>query len=403
VLLILRLLAAATSRARSCSCSAPNRPAKGAKKRQRISRFPLQNLGVLGALGALGGSPLTRRHRGGQPEDRKSLAAARLPDENRLTMKLRATAITGLFAISLFAFACEQTPAEPESTKTKAEPVNVPTVVATVKPTPKMAAPPQAPQPSAIPAPDDVALAPKDAKKTASGLYTKVLTKGTGKERPKLDDRVKVDYTGWTKDGKMFDSSVARHEPATFGVGGVIKGWTEALQLMVAGEKRRLWIPADLAYGDQARMGTPSGQLTFDVELLEIMKAPKPWPVPADVKAAPKSAKKTDSGLVYKLLVKGKGKTHPGPRDRVTVHYAGWTPDGKQFDSSVTRGEPAKFSVGGVIKGWTEGLELMVEGDKMRLWIPADLAYGDKPTRPGAPAGPLVFDVELIAINGGAP
>jgi peptidylprolyl isomerase len=183
----------------------------------------------------------------------------------------------------------------------------------------------------------------------------------------------------------------------------VIKGWTEALQLMVVGEKRRLWIPSALAYGDNAGAGAPSGQLTFDVELLEIMASPKPWPVPTDVKAAPKTAKKTESGLQYRLITKGKGKTHPSATDRVVVHYAGWTPDGKQFDSSVTRGEPASFALNGVIKGWTEGVQLMVEGDHMRFWIPADLAYGDKPTRPGAPSGPLVFDVELISIGSAAP
>jgi peptidylprolyl isomerase len=167
------------------------------------------------------------------------------------------------------------------------------------------------------------------------------------------------------------------------------------------GEKRRLWIPPALAYGETPGMGAPAGQLTFDVELLEILQTPKPWPVPTDVKEAPKAAKKTSSGLAYKLLTKGKGTKHPAATERVTVHYAGWTPDGKQFDSSVTRGEPATFPLNGVIKGWTEGVQLMVEGDKMRFWIPSELAYGDKPTRPGAPSGPLVFDVELISIGGG--
>ncbi len=291
--------------------------------------------------------------------------------------------------------ACEDPPPEPK----ESSPPKPATTAKVDLPLKKTALP--KPEEKSIPAPEDVAAPPKGAKKTASGLYTKVLTKGTGKDKPKLEDRVKVHYTGWTKDGKMFDSSVTRNSPATFGVGGVIKGWTEALQLMVAGEKRRLWIPADLAYGEHAPPGSPAGQLTFDVELLEIMAAPKPWPVPTDVKAAPKTAKKTDSGLQYRLVTKGKGKTHPSATDRVTVHYAGWTPDGKQFDSSVTRGEPASFSLNGVIKGWTEGVQLMVEGDKMRFWIPADLAYGDKPTRPGAPSGPLVFDVELLSINGG--
>ncbi len=256
--------------------------------------------------------------------------------------------------------------------------------------------PVQPAQPAAIPAPDDVAAPPKDAKKTASGLTSKVLKAGTGKERPTDSDRVKVHYSGWTKDGKMFDSSVSRGEPASFAVTGVIPGWTEALKLMAPGEKRRLWIPAKLAYGEKAPPGAPAGDLTFDVELLEILAAPKP---PEDVKAPPKSAKKTASGLSYRVLKPGTGKVHPKATDTVTVHYSGWTPDGKMFDSSVQRGSPTSFALNQVVKGWTEGVQLMVEGEKTRFWIPGDLAYGDKPTRPGAPSGMLVFDIELLQIR----
>jgi peptidylprolyl isomerase len=69
------------------------------------------------------------------------------------------------------------------------------------------------------------------------------------------------------------------------------------------------------------------------------------------------------------------------------------------FDSSVQRNQPSSFALNGVIKGWTEGVQLMVEGEKTRFWIPADLAYGDKPARPGAPSGTLVFDIELLQIK----
>ncbi|MBM4375091.1 MAG: FKBP-type peptidyl-prolyl cis-trans isomerase [Deltaproteobacteria bacterium] len=254
-------------------------------------------------------------------------------------------------------------------------------------------------KPADIPAPADVANPPADAVKEKSGLTSKVLTPGTGKERPRTFDSVKVHYTGWTKDGKMFDSSVARGAPAEFGVEEVIKGWTEGLQLMVEGEKRRFWIPGVLAYGDTPRMGAPAGDLTFDVELLAIQKGAEPPAVPTDLAKPPKDAKKTKSGLVYRHLTKGKGKAHPKETDRVSVHYSGWSKDGKMFDSSVTRGKPAVFPLNRVIKGWTEGVQLMVQGDKVRFWIPAELAYGDKPTRPGAPAGELVFDVELIEIQ----
>lgn len=256
-----------------------------------------------------------------------------------------------------------------------------------------------APAKNDIPAPADVAAPPADASKTASGLVTKVLTPGTGKDHPGGSDQVKVHYTGWTKAGKMFDSSIARNEPATFKVDQVIKGWTEGLQLMVVGEKRRLWIPGALAYGDHPRMGAPGGDLVFDVELLEIKAAPKAPETPADVKAPPPTAKKTASGLAYTILKKGTGTASPKATDTVTVNYSGWTPDGKMFDSSVTRGEPISFALNQVIKGWTEGLQLMKVGDTARFWIPGNLAYGDKPTRPGAPAGMLVFDVELLGIK----
>jgi len=226
-----------------------------------------------------------------------------------------------------------------------------------------------------------------------------VLKPGTGKDHPGPKDKVKVHYTGWTKGGKMFDSSVVRDEPITFPLDGVIPGWTEGLQLMVAGEKRRLWIPAALAYGERPRQGAPAGDLVFDVELLEIKAPAKPPAVPEDVKAAPATAKKTASGLAYRTLKAGTGTDHPTAQSRVTVHYSGWTPDGKMFDSSVVRDEPASFSLGGVIKGWTEGVQLMVVGEKTRFWIPGALAYGDKPTRPGAPAGMLVFDIELISFK----
>src|SRR5690606_11260891 len=108
-------------------------------------------------------------------------------------------------------------------------------------------------KPKGPPAPPDVAAPPADAEKTASGLASKVLKPGTGTDKPGVNDTVKVHYSGWTKDGTPFDSSETRGRPATFGVTKVIKGWTEGLQLMVVGEKRRFWIPAELAYGETAQ------------------------------------------------------------------------------------------------------------------------------------------------------
>ena len=370
-----------------------------------------------------------------------------------------------------------------------------------------------------IPAPADVAAPPADAEKTASGLASKVLQKGTGTEKPEAQDSVMVHYTGWTTDGKMFDSSVKRGKPAQFPLRGVIKGWTEGLQLMVEGEKRRFWIPSELAYDNKP--GRPAGMLVFDVELISVKKGPKPIPAPddvtkapadakktasglawkqlapptaataktkptdgsiikmhytgwtsdgnmmdssvvrgapvslrldvappgfkeaiadmavgekrrlwmpkallsrggqggpdvpgelvvfdveiveildlsapADVKAPPADAQKTASGLASKVLKPGTGKDHPTDDSSVSVHYTGWTTDGKMFDSSVARGRPTDFKVTGVIPGWTEGLKLMVEGEKRRMWIPEELAYKGKE----GPQGMLVFDVELVKI-----
>ena len=246
-------------------------------------------------------------------------------------------------------------------------------------------------------APEDVAAAPADAITTESGLASRVLVEGSGSEHPALQDRVTVHYSGWTTDGELFDSSVQRGQPATFPLNRVIRGWTEGLQLMVVGEKRRFWVPADLAYGVDPPPGAPAGMLVFDVELLELHATPKPPQVPEDVAAVPEGAEVTSSGLASRVLREGSGDVKPTAASTVNVHYSGWTTDGRMFDSSVERGEPISFPLDGVIAGWTEGLQLMVVGEKRRFWIPADLAYGENPGG-GRPGGMLVFDVELLDI-----
>lgn len=119
---------------------------------------------------------------------------------------------------------------------------------------------------------------------------------------------------------------------------------------------------------------------------------------PPDVAAPPADARRSASGLAWKVLTPGTGTRHPRPNSEVTVHYTGWTTDGRIFDSSVTRGQAATFSLNEVIKGWTEGVQMMVEGEKRRFWIPAELAYGHSPGG-DKPAGMLVFDIELIRIE----
>jgi hypothetical protein len=118
---------------------------------------------------------------------------------------------------------------------------------------------------------------------------------------------------------------------------------------------------------------------------------------PADVATVPPGADRTPSGLASRVLIAGAGTRHPRPTSRVEVHYTGWTLDGRMFDSSVQRGSPAQFPLNAVIRGWTEGVQLMVEGETRRVWIPAPLAYGENPGG-GRPSGMLVFDIQLLRI-----
>jgi FKBP-type peptidyl-prolyl cis-trans isomerase FkpA len=107
----------------------------------------------------------------------------------------------------------------------------------------------------------------------------------------------------------------------------------------------------------------------------------------------------TASGLQYQVFTEGSGAT-PKATDNVTVHYKGTTIDGKEFDSSYSRGEPATFPLNRVIAGWTEGVQLMKEGAKYRFFIPSNLAYGERGAgRDIGPNAALIFDVELIKIN----
>ena len=119
-------------------------------------------------------------------------------------------------------------------------------------------------------APPDVAGPPPDALRTPSGIASKVLHVGLGSVRPSLDSRVTVHYTGWTTDGRMFESTIGSGSPPTFGVAEVIPGWTEILQQMVKGEKRRVWIPGHLAYDNSPNPEAPRGMLVFDMEIIEV-------------------------------------------------------------------------------------------------------------------------------------
>jgi FKBP-type peptidyl-prolyl cis-trans isomerase len=235
-------------------------------------------------------------------------------------------------------------------------------------------------------APADLATPPADAVKAENGLVTRTLAPGTGKVKPTDNDMVRVRYTVWKADGTLVQH-VPEPRSAFLSVTKMIPGWGQAVKEMVIGERQRAWVPQPLN-GGKMDLG-----LLFDTELLEIVEKPK---TPADVAAPPADAMTTESGLAFKILRPGTGVQHPNKRSTVVVHYTGWTTAGERFDSSVLRGTPSEFPLDGVIKGWTEGLQLMVAGEKRRFWIPSKLAYGNDRSKP---QGMLVFDIELISIK----
>ncbi len=242
------------------------------------------------------------------------------------------------------------------------------------------------------------ATAPPDATMAEDGLAWKVLVPGAEHIHPGRHDRVRVNYTGWSADGKSFASTDKQGKPAIFAMAGLIAGWVQGVELMTRGEKRRFWMPARLAYGEQTiDPAYPAGPLVYDIELLEILPLAEPPAVPPDLTPVPKTAKRTRTGLAYRFLAHGAGKQHPRPTSTVDVQFIGWRANGRVIDSSFVRGLPARFSLSNVIKGWQEGLQLMVVGDRARFWIPPQLVSSSWVPPAGA-NGMVVFDVELLDI-----
>jgi peptidylprolyl isomerase len=246
-----------------------------------------------------------------------------------------------------------------------------------------------------------VAAPPKGAQRTKSGLASKVLKKGKGKSRPGKFDTVTMKYTGWTSDGRMFDNSESHGQAMVVPLNRTIHGFAEGVRLMVAGEKRRLWVPAKLAYGEkgsgaQTAPRQPLGDLVFDVELVSFKKAPEPPEAPKDVGEIPADATRSASGLAWRVLEPGVGSEHPIETAVVEMTYTAWTADGEVVESSVLRGGLDTVGIRRLVPGWTEGMKLMVEGERRLFWIPENLAYQGQPHRP---KGMLVVDVTLVQIR----
>jgi FKBP-type peptidyl-prolyl cis-trans isomerase len=233
---------------------------------------------------------------------------------------------------------------------------------------------------------------PPEALRSPSGLVSLVLQPGSGPARPAKDGLVIVHFQGWTLDGKAFADTHKDEVAPHLLMEILMPGMREGLLDMVAGERRRLWIPEALAFG--GAQGRPAGTLVMELELLEVQA--RPTEAPPDVAMPPSDAEMLPSGLVSKVLRAGTGTLHPTHESSIQVHYTGWTTDGTMFDSSLMRRSPEFLRMADVIRGWVEGIQLMVAGERRRFWVPRKLAYDGAP---GKPAGMLVFDVELLSFR----
>ena len=215
---------------------------------------------------------------------------------------------------------------------------------------------------------------------TASGLKYSVLREGTGAEKPASGEKVRVHYTGWTTDGKVFDSSRKRGKPAEFLVGQLVPGWNEALKLMTVGSRFKLTIPPALAYGASGRPPTipPNATLIFDMELLDIVTMPKFH------EGAPDTKIKTESGLVYWMLEAGKGDPIAAGLG-VEIEFALFNTKGALVACSQQRGEMFRGTAASMPFPFLhELLPLMRLGGSLWCEVPPQLGLGARG------AGPLI-------------
>ena len=248
---------------------------------------------------------------------------------------------------------------------------------------------------SRIAPPADLAQPPADAIRTPSSidatriLLSKVMTPGAGARHPRPTDIVTVNYTEWDTSGATLDDSRSRGKPTQWVPNQLMDGLAAGLQLMVSGETRRLWIPQSMAHE------WASGTLVFDIELVSVVTGPD-RPSPDEIGMPPAGVARTASGLGYSVLRAGSGTERPKPAATVTMHYTGWTSNGRiVFDDTVARDAPATVAVDTLMAGLSEALQRMVAGEKARFWIPPGLSES-----PGTSPVTLVYDVDLLAIQG---
>jgi FKBP-type peptidyl-prolyl cis-trans isomerase len=255
------------------------------------------------------------------------------------------------------------------------------------------------PRPSGgIVPPADVAGPRPGARRAASGLATKVLTRGQGNKHPQPNDCVKVRYIAWSRTGELAGLSNGDGTPDIQCMRRASPGIAKILATMVVGEQRRAWIPEPLAKSPQAddEAPRPRGDLTYDLTLTDIISAP---PTPPRIQGPSARAEKRPSGVAIEMLTKGHGRVHPGAGSHMKLQLAGWTSTGVLFESTTMGGQATSYTMSDLPAGLREALQQLVVGDRARIWLPAPLAYGTKPRAKGQPAGNLVYEVELMGLD----
>lgn len=237
----------------------------------------------------------------------------------------------------------------------------------------------------------------KQFQETSSGLKYRVISKGEGLS-PEKGDILTIHYIATIKDEEVvFDDTYKRNEPLTFrfGKGHVINGWEEGFGLMSEGGKYEFIVPPDLAYGNERfNQIPPSSTVKFEVELLEVNKSEKQF------RNRLEDFTVTPDGLKYLIKESGSG-TKISDRSYVKVHYIGYFEDGEIFDSSKKRDDPFEFFVGEgmVIRGWEIGMKKFREGDIATLWVPYELAYGERGRGIIPPKTNIMFDIEILKVK----
>ena len=244
------------------------------------------------------------------------------------------------------------------------------------------------------------------AEKTASGIWY-VMTNQGGEAKPDQKSKVKAHYHGTLLNDQKFDSSYDRGQPLDFGLGQVIKGWQEAIQMLGKGGKGTFWIPSELAYGSRTTGTIPANSvLKFDIELVDFTEYISPQErikresaaIQAHLTEKGISAASTPSGIWYVISKTGEGVS-PSRNAMVTAHYKGTLLDGTTFDSSYDRNQPFTTPLNRVIRGWQEVIPMLKKGGKGTFYIPSALAYGERGAGTIPPNAILIFEIELLDFN----